>query len=148
MTSHTVTALVELRREIMAEQVHLESEVARCRKAVDHIDFVIRLIEPEYDFSKVPGPKKTVTFDDLFRPGEAPLLAMDVLREKGGSLSTTDITKAMLERRGAPKLNFRQFEALNRKVNAALNSQFRQGTLRKAGRVQGENRAIVWEVVR
>lgn len=146
MTSHVVTALLERRREIMREQAFLQQEARRCDEALIHIDATIRLLDPHFDFSDVK-PKKLVVEDEIFRPGETPLLALDTLRASGSPMSTTDITKAMLEKRGAPKLTFRQFDTLNRKVNAALNTQFRRGVLRKAGRAQGANRAVLWELI-
>ena len=146
MTSHTITALVERRREIMREQAYLQQESRRCDEAIIHIDATIRLLDPQFDFTDLK-PKKHVTEDEWFRPGETPLMALDILRENRGPMSTTDITKAMLEKRGSPRMTRREFETLNRKVNGALNTKFRQGVLRKAGRVVGENRAVVWELV-
>lgn len=146
MTSHTIVALVERRREIMREQAYLQQESRHCDEAIVHIDATIRLLDPQFDFADLK-PKKQVTEDEWFRPGETPLMALDILREARSPMSTTDITKAMLEKRGSPRITRREFETLNRKVNGALNTKFRQGVLRKAGRVVGENRAVVWELI-
>lgn len=146
MTLHAVTALVERRREIMREQAYLQQELRSCEEALGHIDATIQLLDPEFDISNFK-PKKACVEDELFRPGETPLLALDIIRESGKPLSTTDITKAMLVKKGMPRLNPRQFEALNRKLNACLNTKFRQGVLRKCGRIQGANRAVIWELI-
>ncbi|MCP4602768.1 MAG: hypothetical protein GY847_20005 [Proteobacteria bacterium] len=146
MTSHTITALVERRREIMREQAWLQGEASNCDRAIKAIDQTILLFDPLYDFAGLK-PKKPVTEDEIFRPGEAPILALDTLRETGKPLSTTEITQAMLVKRGEPRLSRKQFETLNRKINSALNTKFRQGVVRKAGRVQGSNRAVIWELI-
>ena len=146
MTLHVITALIERRRDIMREMSGMQQELHRCEVALNHIDATILLVDPQFDFTSLK-PKKSVTEDEIFRPGEAPVVALDVLREAGRPLSTTEITKGMLEKRGSPRLPFRQFETLNRKVNACLNTKFRQGVLRKRGRVQGDNRAVLWEIL-
>jgi len=66
---------------------------------------------------------------------------------QAGRPSTTGISKRMIELRGSPTFSFEEFSILNRKVNAALSSKFRRGVVRKCGRVQGDNRAVLWEVI-
>lgn len=146
MTLQVVSALVERRREIMRELVYLQGEARRCEEAIGHIDATIKLVDPAFNLEEVK-PKKPVTWDEIFRPGEAPVLALEVLREAQKPLSTIDITKALLAKRDEPDLTRHQFETLNRKISAGLNSKFRQGVIRKAGRVQGSNRAVIWELV-
>lgn len=146
MTLHVITALVERRREIMREMAVMQQELHRCELAVGHIDATILLFEPQFDFGSLK-PKKPVTEDEIFRPGEAPVIALEVLKEARKPLSTTDITKGMLAKRGSPRLPFRQFESLNAKVNACLNTKLRQGVLRKRGRTQDGNRSVLWEIL-
>jgi hypothetical protein len=145
VTLHVIAALVERRREIMRELAYLQQEARSCEESISHIDATIRLLDPQFDLSQL-APKKSVIEDNVFRPGEAPLLALDVLRERRRPLSTTELTKAILELRGSPRLSPRQFEMLNRKLNSALNSQFRRGVLRKVGRV-GAGGSVVWEII-
>lgn len=146
MTRPVITALVDRRQEILREISFMQEEISRCEKAIGHLDASIRLIDPTFDFSTIKPPRRTNT-DEVFRPGETPLLALDILREAARPMSTTDISKRMLELRGSPRVSARQFDTLNRKVNAVLNTKFRQGIVRKTGRVQGANRAVLWEVI-
>src|SRR5260221_14751634 len=101
MTLHLITGLIEQRREIMGEMSALQQELHRCEVALSHIDATILLVDPQFDFSELK-PKKQVNEDEIFRPGETPLVALDVLREARRPLSTTEITKSMLEKRGSP----------------------------------------------
>ncbi|HYC06177.1 MAG TPA: hypothetical protein VED40_23010 [Azospirillaceae bacterium] len=146
MTLHAVTALVDRRREIMRERAFLEQELRLCDQALEHLGAAIKLLDPGFNLGSLE-PKRLVTEDELFHPGEAPLLALDVLRQAGRPMSTTDITRGMLAIRELSNLPAARFETLNRKVNACLNTKVRQGVVRKAGRVQGANRAILWELV-
>lgn len=113
--------------------------------ALVHIDAVIRLFDPGYDFSQLKA-KRPVTEDDVFRPGEVPLLALDYLREAEGPISTTGLAKHLLENKGAPRLSPKRFQSLTSKLHAALQSQFRRGVVDKAGK--DRNRAILWQLKR
>ncbi|NVJ99327.1 MAG: hypothetical protein HWE25_14325 [Alphaproteobacteria bacterium] len=141
MTSPTVTSLVDRRREIMREQAWLQREIKATEEAILHIDAVIRLFDPGYDFAKLKA-KRPVTEDDVFRPGEVPLLALDFLRNHSEPVSTIDIAKHLLELKGAPRLSPKRFQSLTSKVHAALQTQFRRGLLEKAG--ISKTRAILW----
>lgn len=147
MTSFTVSALVERRREVQREIAFLESEIKRSQEAIGHIDATIHLLDPYYDLTKLK-PKQFVTEDSFFYPGETPILVLEVLREANHPLTTQEVTKAMLARKGSPELTKLQYERLNAKVNAALNTKFRQRLVRKSGGVPGELRAIRWELMR
>jgi len=137
-----VTALVTRRQEIMREQAYLEKEARRCEEALVHIDATIRLFDPTYDFTVLKA-KKFYTEDEIFRPGEAPLLAFDILREADGPMTIPQIARAMLEKRGAPRVTAAQFRSLNAKLNSALNMKFRQGAIKKVGKV-ADGVAILW----
>lgn len=148
MSRHAIAQLVEKRKDICGELAMLQDEIRRCETAIKHIDAAIHLVDPEFELSAVQKKaRRRVTYDEVFRPGEAPLLALDVLRENGQPMSSTEIAHAILEKKGCPRLNRQQFETLLRKLNAALNSKFRRGVVRKAGRVQGANRAVIWELL-
>src|ERR1700743_2025642 len=142
MTLQAVAALVERRRDIMREQAYLEREGRRCEEAIVHIDATIRLFDPNFDVSTLT-PKQFVTEDDIFRPGEAPIIALEILREAGREMTINEIAKLMLEKRGAPQLSPRQFQNLTKKVYAVLNFRFRQGLIKKVGTIS-ETKAVLW----
>lgn len=143
MTSYTVTALVDRRKEIMREQSWLQREIAATEEALVHIDAVIRLFDPGYDFSQLKA-KRPVTEDDVFRPGEVPLLALDFLREHKAPISTIELAQRLLEKKGAPRLSSKRFQSLTSKLHASLQTQFRRGLVEKVGKTR--NRAILWEL--
>ncbi len=147
MTSFTVSALVERRREVQREIAYLESEIKRAEEAIGHIDATIHLLDPYYDLTKLK-PKKFVTEDSLFYPCETPVLVLDILRGANQPMTTPEITQAMLARKGSPELTKLQYERLNGKVNAGLNTKFRQRLVKKTGGVPGGLRAITWELLR
>lgn len=142
MTSHAITTLVDRRRTIMREMEVLQTELKEHAKAVEHLDETIRLLDPHYPLDGL-APKRPYKEDQIFRPGEASVLALEVLRDNRRTMSTTEITQAILQRKGSPQVTRQQFETLNRKISAGLNSKFRIGMLRKAGRVQGSNRSVI-----
>ncbi|MFC4349491.1 hypothetical protein ACFO5Q_16680 [Kordiimonas lipolytica] len=145
MTSYTVTSLVDRRREIMREQAWLHREIKATEEAIVHIDAVIRLYDPGYDFSQLKA-KRPVTEDDVFRPGEVPLLALDFLRNASEAVSTIDLAKHLLELKGSPRLSPKRFQSLSAKIHAALQTQFRRGIVEKAG--QSRTRSILWKIKR
>lgn len=143
MTQNTVTALADRRREIMREQGWLQREIQATEEAIKHIDAVIRLFDPAYDFSKLVA-KKQVTEDEIFRPGEVALLALDFLRNSETPQATTDIAQHLLDKKGVPKLAPQRFQSLTSKIHAALQTQFRRGLIAKAG--LSKTRAILWTI--
>lgn len=147
MTGFAVSALVERRREVQREIAYLESEIKRCQEAIGHIDATVHLLDPYYDLAKLK-PKQFRSEDSFFYPGETPILVLEILRIESRPMTTPEITKAMLARKGSPDLTKLQYERLNGKVNAALNTKFRQRLVRKTGGVPGGLRAITWEVMR
>jgi len=104
MTSPTVTALVDRRRDIMREIMAAQQEIGRCENQLYHLDSTIRLLEPDFDFTAIRA-KKLVNQDLLFRPGELPLMAMDVIREAGSAVTTTQVTDAVIAKRTAEELS-------------------------------------------
>ncbi|MGE5548117.1 MAG: hypothetical protein ACM33T_14520 [Solirubrobacterales bacterium] len=147
MTSFTVSALVERRRDIQREIAYLEHEIKKCEEAIGHIDATIHLLDPCYELAKLK-PKQFYTEDALFHPGEVPVLVLEILRGANHPMTTPEITNALLARKGPPEVTKLQYQRLNSKVNAALNIRFRQRLVKKSGGVPGELRAITWEVMR
>lgn len=147
MTSFAVSALVERRREIQHEIAYLEHEIRRCEEAIAHVDATILLLDPYYDLTKLT-PKRFVAEDSLFFPGETPILVLDILREANHPMTTPEVTNAMLVRKGSPEMTKLQFQRLNAKVNAALNTKFRQRLVKKTGGVPGSLRAVTWVLMR
>lgn len=131
----------------MREMAAMQQELHRCEIALGHIDATILLFDPRFDFGSLK-PKKPVTEDEVFLPGEAPVIALEVLKAARGPLTTRAITQGMLDRRGSPQLPFRQFASLNAKVNACLNTKFRQGVVAKRGRAASDNHSTIWEIAR
>lgn len=143
MTLSAVSALTERRREIMREQSWLQREIRSTEKALLHIDAVIRLFDPSFDFSEIIG-KKDFDADQIFRPGEAPKLALNYLRSHNGPLATTEIAKYLLQSKGVPQLPPKRFQSLTGKIHAALQTYFRNGAVEKVG--LSETRAILWQI--
>lgn len=147
MTQVAVSALVDRRREVQREIAYLASEIKRCEEAIQHIDATIHLLQPEYDLTRLK-PKKFFVEDSIFYPGETPTLVLEILRAAGRPMTTPEITREMLARKGSPELTKLQHERLNAKENAALNTKFRQRLVCKSGGVVGGLRAITWDLTR
>ena len=143
MTQFALRGLLDKRSEIIREQAILEKDLARCRDAIARIDEVIRLFDPDH----IVGSCRTehvATPDAIFRPGEAGPAALDVLRNADGPLTSTEIVARMLRGKGDPQISEIERQRLLKKVTIRLNDRVRQGIVRKLGRVQGANRALLW----
>ena len=103
MTGFAVSALVERRREIQREIAYLEHEIKTCEEAIGHVDATILLLDPYYDLGKLK-PKKFVSEDSLFYPGETPVLVLETLRATNHPMTTPEITMALLARKGGPEM--------------------------------------------
>jgi len=134
----TVSLLLKsLRAERMAKIVELAK-----------VDAEIAALDPAFDFSAYdrPPPAKAGVLDPWFRPKEAMYLALDVLAIHGGQMTTTDLAQAILATKGANPTR-EEYVRLCRKLVTCLSRKHREGTLRRIGRVQGVNRAILWEAM-
>lgn len=145
---HPVIACLMKRRAAIAHRIaEIQIRLEKHEAARRGIDDDIRSNDPGFDFNSF-NPARPVVRDDFFGPGETPVVALEVLKDANVPMTTTDITWAMLQRRGSPPITVEQFGVLNRKVVGCLNTKAQQGILRKRGRVQGSNHAIIWELLR
>lgn len=98
MTTITVRGLIKKRSEIAGRIQALQEEQARLIAALDHIDQVIRLFDPEIDFEGLPV-KALPPPNAAFR-GEFQRSLLDMLRGQQRWLTTDDLTvKVMVQRR-------------------------------------------------
>lgn len=146
MSLNVIAALMERREKITRKMQEARQQLHQREVDMAGVDATIRSINPAFDFDTFI-PRMNVIKDEHFEPGETPVFALRVLVEATGPMTTTEVTRAMLLKRGSPQLTVRQFAILNRKVNGCLNTKVKQGVLRKRGRVQGANHAILWEVL-
>lgn len=77
-----------------------------------------------------------------FRYLELPVKLDNVMRGRAGPISTTELTNLLVSDR---KVNEQTWILTNRNVSRLLNSRVKMGIVRKLGRVQGANGALLWE---
>lgn len=94
---------------------------------------------------KLPKQPKMRRKEGEFRYLELPVMLDNVLRSLEGAITTTDLTSLLTEGRN---IDQRTRRLINRNVSRLLNNRVKAGRVRKIGRVQGANRAFLWEPIR
>jgi len=97
--SHVVSGLVAKRAEMSGLIQKYQSEIDRILSEISHIDATIKLFSPEYDLRSIRAKKRRVQ-NKYFKPGECPRLVLDILRKAECSITSRQISEAMLQAKG------------------------------------------------
>lgn len=95
--SHVVSGLVSKRAELAGLVQHYQVEIGRLTGDLNHIDATIKLFAPEFDLRTLRA-KEHRERNQYFKPGECSRVALDILRESGGALTSRQIVDAVLKR--------------------------------------------------
>lgn len=144
MTSPVLNGLIKKRSEIAGRIQAAHAEAARLVAALDHLDCVIRLFDPEIDFEDIPV-KALPPPNAAFR-GEFQRSLLEMLRGQQRWQTTDDLAvKVMVQRR----MNDadRALRVLTRKrVGHALKRLERKGVV--ASRKAGKGALLAWRITR
>ena len=105
------------------------------------------LWELKHRMDELPAVSATVKKgrpEGVFRYLELPIMLDNLLAQISRPTSTTELTDILLYGR---EVDQSTWASVNRHVSQLLNSRVRQGYVRKVGRVQGSNRAVLWECI-
>ena len=138
--SHVISGLVAKRAELTGLAEHHARELDRIDAELKHLDATIKLFDPEMDLRTLP-PKRFREANKIFRQGESSRLILEVLREAGTSLNTTEIAQRIADKK---KLDADQVKAVRDTVLDALRRAERKGIACQIGR---EGMALVWQLV-
>src|SRR3972149_10557746 len=114
---HTVSPLTKLHAKLRGEIEALQDETKLKIADLAHVDSVLRLLVPDYDFADVkpkyvrPDPKKfrgavqSIIFDEIRRRGQAtPRELVDRLMEERGLALDDGRARAIIQKRGKDRL--------------------------------------------
>jgi hypothetical protein len=127
---YALAALKERRAAIAGEISSLESRLRYLRQMVEHVDGALRLFSASLDPDSIPAkrPYKRVR---LFNAGELNRLILGALRKAGKSLTTAEVTAAIVRELGHGPDAAR---SLQNRVRANLCYLYRErGLITKAG---------------
>lgn len=91
-------ALLRLHAEIAGNIVKNRSEAKRLRRKLDHVDAVLRMLEPGINIHSAAVQKRES--NPWFKKGTLFRAAIEAMRAAGRPLSSREITLAVLARRG------------------------------------------------
>jgi hypothetical protein len=91
-------ALLRLHAEIAGKMVKNRSEAKRLRRHLDHVDAVIRMLEPSINIHTAAVQKRKP--NPWFKHGTIFRLTVETLRTAQRPLSSREITLMLLQRRG------------------------------------------------
>ena len=135
--THVVSGLVGKRSELAGLVAHHHQEICRLEGDLQHLDAAIKLFAPEFDLRGVKG-KQYRRYSRLFKQGECYRLCLDILREIGGSATTSTVAARIMSAKG---IAADQKKTVNDSVNNSLRYAEQSGIIRRAGK---DGISIVW----
>lgn len=143
MTSQVMYGLIAKRKELAREQLTYNHNLKEVNDKLEIIDKAIKVFDPNFDLRTL-GVSRRNDINKRFKHGEMSTLSIDVLREAGKPLSTTDIGTAILQKAGID-VQRADKKAFHCSLVQSLKRLQEQGIFREAGR--GKKNLIFWEVV-
>jgi hypothetical protein len=98
--SFVLPGLKRKRAEIAGIVADLKKQIRRHQATLAHLDASIKLWAPDTRPDRIPN-KRLYVRNRVFKPGEMPRLALDILRTATESMTTAEIGAAMIARKGA-----------------------------------------------
>lgn len=141
---HVITALVRKRAELAGE---IELAHQRLRAMVldlENLDRTLLIFDPDYRIDTIK-PKAVRPPEDWSKRGQMTRLILDIMRRAEGSLTTRDVTLALLAERGMDVGDINLFRLMRQRVACALRGQRDKGVIRS---VEGPGQYMNWELAR
>ena len=121
-----------------------ESWLTELHRMQHHLEAYLWELKHRMDELPVSATAKKGRPEGVFRYLELPIMLDNLLAQISRPTSTTELTDILLHGR---EVDQSTWASVNRHVSQLLNSRMRQGYVRKVGRVQGSNRAVLWECI-
>lgn len=145
--SHVVSALTAMHAEMAGQIERYQQEIRRVAADLVHVAATLKLLVPSMDLRSI-GAKRVRQSSmggfKFFKPGESQRLILDILREAGRSMLTTDITAIVIERKkmnDSPEVR----ATLTRTITGSLRRMAQRGLV--CGEECGKGRALAWMLV-
>ncbi len=100
MSDLALSALKRKRAEVAGQVAYFKKQIRRHQQTLAHIDACIKLWEPDSRPDRIPN-RRIYVRNRIFKPGEMPRLALDILRTATEPMTTAEIGAAMIARKGA-----------------------------------------------
>jgi hypothetical protein len=94
-----LSGLKRKRAEIAGQVAYLKKQIRRHQATLAHLDASIKLWAPDTRPDRIPN-RRVYVRNRVFKPGEMPRLALDVLRTATEPMTTAEIGVAMIARKG------------------------------------------------
>lgn len=101
--THVISALVDKRARIDGEIKMRRYQITRLEMELAHIDAVIRMFQPSYDIAKIATKRTFGKNPAGTRKGDGIRMALTVLREAEGPLTSNEIAGRVLKKLGKPE---------------------------------------------
>jgi hypothetical protein len=111
-------ALLRLHAEIAGKMVQNRAEAKRLRRKLDHVDAVLRMLEPGINIHTAAVQKRKS--NPWFKRGTLFRLTVEALKATGRPLSSREITLALLAQRGVREADPRAVRDLICSVERSL----------------------------
>jgi hypothetical protein len=139
---HVVTALIDKRREIAGKIENLQQEVIRLTVELDHIESSLRIFKPDLDLAGF-SPRPVPPAHHAFR-GEVSRILLTALREADRPLSTTELTRRVMQERHLNLKDVKLKQVMGRRIGASLNHWKRvRGALES---LKGPGQVLYWQL--
>jgi hypothetical protein len=126
----TLSGLLRKRAEMAGQVEAMQAQLGALITDLSHIDAAIRVFRPDIDLADLPEKLAPAPFTG-FR-GEIQRFLLDELRKANHPLSTFDLAKAIMRKRGLDPSDRTVFTLIARRTGYAL------AKLRKAGKATSE----------
>lgn len=144
--THVVSGLAAKRAELTGQIEHYQTLIARLCADVAHLDAAIKLFAPDFDLRTV-RPKAYRAKASIFRYGDALVQVLDVMREAGEPVTSSQIANALLAKLGDESAGM-DYNCAGKHVNNALHRLEKKGLVAVSGNLPGKGKGQhLWALV-
>jgi len=145
--SHVISALVSKHAELLGLVEHHQKLLDTYNEELEHISASIKIFEPSYKL-KSTKRKPVRTKNRFFEHGESKRLCMDVMRNKGTTMKTTEIVEAVAEVKNINLSYEEQITVDNfyKTIANSLRSLEKDGYLKVVENGEKSNQNKTWEL--
>jgi hypothetical protein len=117
-TKQATFTLEQLHAELAGKVLENRKEAERLRKAMVHVEEVLKLLQPGYNVRTISVRRRKL--NPWFKRGTLFRAALDVLRDAGGPISTTEVLNRMLAAKGVTNATRQQLKSLRDGIHSSL----------------------------
>jgi hypothetical protein len=137
-----VAGLIAKRAEIAAGVEGLQRQVKKAVSDLDRVEATIRLFQPDIDLTTLPARPVPPIHGAV--KGEVTQIIFEALRAAKRPIRTTDLTEALMKRRGLSVDDLRLRRTMLQRVGAMLNHWKRVKRFLKSP--PGTGQMLMWEI--